>query len=147
MAFLDFVTRVIITLLAMVYPGYHSYKAVKAADLNQQQAWLKYWLVLSVLSAIVLILEPFLYDRVPLWNVWKIGAVVFLVNPKTLGYEKIYQMVLQPQLDKHEAAIDATADRLLKAGQEQVKNARPQMEKVIQQGRDLAQKTFNKKET
>lgn len=147
MAFVDYMTRVLITLVALVYPGYQSYKAMKRIEPTAQQAWLKYWLVLSVLSGLLLIIEPFAVDRVPIWPLWKIVAAFFLVYPKTKGYEKIYEMVLQPQLDRHEATIDTTADRIVRAGQDQVNNVRPQMERLYQQSRDMAKKTLNKKAT
>lgn len=147
MAFVDYMTRVMITLVALVYPGYQSYKAVKRAEVISQQAWLKYWLVLSVLSGLLLIVEPFAIDRVPIWPLWKIVAAVVLVYPKTKGYEKIYEMVLQPQLDRHEATIDTTADRIFKAGQDQVNNVRPQFDRFVQQSRDIMKKNLNKKAT
>lgn len=147
MAFVDYMTRVLITLMALVYPGYQSYKAMKRMEPVSQQAWLKYWLVLSVLSGLLLIVEPFAVDRVPIWPLWKIAAAFFLVYPKTRGYEKIYEMVLQPQLDRHEATIDTTADRIVKASQDQVNIARQHGERFYQQSRDMAKKTLNKKAT
>lgn len=145
--FVEYMTRVAITLVALVYPGYQSYKAVKRAELISQQAWLKYWLVLSVLSFVLLIVEPFASTRVPIWSLWKVVASFLLVYPKTKGYEKIYEMVLQPQLDRHETTIDTTADKTVKAIQEQVNNVRPQVERAIKNTRDMAKKTLNKKAT
>lgn len=144
---LDFVGQVMITMLGMVYPGYQSYKAVKKEDKALQQEWLKYWLVLSVVSGVMLVIEPIMYSRLPLWPLWKVAGIAFLMWPKVKGYEKIYQMVLQPQLDQHEAAIDAATDKLFKAGQEQASNVRPQLDRLVAQGRDFAKKTLNKKAT
>lgn len=145
MALNDYLARVLITLLGLIYPGYQSFKAVKKEDVPKQKAWLKYWLVLSVVAALGLVVEPILYDRVPLWNVIKIAFVGFLSLPMTSGYEKIYHVVLEPQLDKHEAAIDETASKLYKAGEEHAKNVVPAVNNLVQQGRDMAQKTLNKK--
>lgn len=145
MAVVDYMTRAVITVVALVYPGYLSFKAIKTADVVVQQALLKYWLVLSVLSGLMLVIEPIAYDRVPLWSLIKIGAVVFLVLPKTKGYEKVYQMVLQPQLERYEVHIDAACDKIVKAGEEQARNVRPQLEGLVAQGRDFAKKTLNKK--
>lgn len=147
MEVIDYVTRVVITLAALVYPGYQSYKTVKKSDVPGQQSWLKYWLVLSVTAAIMLIVEPLLYNRLPLYPIWKIGGVLFLVLPKFRGYEKIYQSVLQPQLDRHEATIDATAEKVFKVGQEHANNVKPQLDRLVKKGRDFAQKTLNKKTT
>lgn len=147
MAFVDYMTRVVIILGAMIYPGYQSYKSVKLANVVMQQAWLKYWLVLSVVSGLMLILEPFLYQRLPVWPLWKIVVIGFLVHPKTKGYEKIYAMVLQPQLDKHEATIDDAFDKVYKAGQEHAAKVRPQVERFVQKTRDSVKGTLNKKTT
>lgn len=145
MAFIDYVARVAITMVGMVYPGYQSFKAVKRADVPKQQAWLKYWLVLSVVSALGLVVEPIVYDRIPLWSLIKIGVVAFLALPMTSGYEKIYHMVLEPQLDKHEALIDETATKVYKAGEQHAKNLGPTVNKLVQQGKDMATNTLNKK--
>lgn len=147
MAFVDYMTRVVITLGSLVYPGYQSYKAVRSQNLVSQQAWLKYWLVLSVVAGLMLILEPFLVDRLPVWPLWKIVVVIFLVHPKTRGYEKIYAMVLQPQLEKHEATIDDAFDRVIKAGQDHATKVRPQVERMVQKTRDSIKTTLNKKTT
>ncbi|KAI0567192.1 TB2/DP1/HVA22-related protein [Gracilaria domingensis] len=131
-------------MLGLVYPGYQSFKAVKRVNVPKQQAWLKYWLVLSVVAFLSLIVEPILYDRVPLWNLLKIAFVGFLVLPMTKGYERIYQIVLEPQLEKHEAVIDETASKLYQAGEEHARNLGPTVTKLVQQGRSVAEKRLKK---
>lgn len=147
MVFADYVTRVTLISLGMIYPGYQSFKAVKRSDVLLQQAWLKYWLVLAVVSALSLVVEPLLYSRVPMWNVVKIAFVAFLVLPMTKGYERIYHVVLEPQLDKHEVAIDDTAMKLYQAGESHARSVGPTMNKWVQQGKDTVSKTLNKKTT
>lgn len=143
----DYIGTVCITLIGLVYPGYQSFKSVKRADVSQQQAWLKYWLVLSVVSFCNLLLQPLLYDRIPIWNFLKVAVVSFLVLPMTKGYEKVYHLVLEPQLDKHEAVIDQTADQLYRSGEVHARNLGPTMNRLVQQGKDMASKTLNKKTT
>lgn len=145
MAFADYMTSVAITLIGMVYPGYQSFKAVKRADVPKQQAWLKYWLVLAVVSLASLIVEPILATRVPLWNFLKIGLVAFLSLPMTNGYEKIYHLVLEPQLHKHEKIIDETAANLYAAGETHARNLGPAATKFYEQGKTTVQNTLNKK--
>ncbi|CAN8068913.1 unnamed protein product [Agarophyton chilense] len=144
MAFGDYLARAAIVLLGLVYPGYQSFKAVKRVNVPRQQAWLKYWLVLSVVAFLSLIVEPLLYTRVPLWNLLKIAFVAFLVLPVTSGYERIYKLVLEPQLERHEAVIDETANKLYKAGEEHARNIGPAVNKLVQQGRSVAGNTLNK---
>lgn len=146
MVVVDYMTRVVITLGAMVYPGYQSYKAFKKSDKDNQESWLKYWLVLSVISGLMLIIEPILYDRVPFFPAIKIAVVVFLIHPKTKGYCKIFD-VIGPQLEKHEAMIDDSFDKAYKAGQDHVSKVGPQVQQMVQKTRDTVNKTLNKKTT
>lgn len=145
MAFADYMTRVAITMLGLVYPGYQSFKAIKRGEDQLQKAWLKYWLVLSVVAFASLILEPLLARHVPLWNVLKIALVGFLSLPVTKGYEKIYHIVLEPQLNRHEEVIDATATNLYKSGEIHAKKIGPAVSKLYEQGRTSVQNTLNKK--
>ncbi|PXF46586.1 hypothetical protein BWQ96_03575 [Gracilariopsis chorda] len=143
----DYLARVAIIMLGLVYPGYQSFKAVKRANVVKQQAWLKYWLVLSVVAFLSLFIEPLLHDRIPLWNLVKIAFVAFLVLPVTSGYERVYHVVLEPQLERHEAVIDDAADKLYRAGEEQAKNLGPAVSRLYQQGRTAAEKRLYKKAT
>lgn len=145
MAVADYLARCVIIVIGMVYPGYQSFKAIKKEDKEKQSDMLKYWLVLSVVAAVSLVVEPILYSRIPMWPLVKIALVAFLSLPTTAGYKKIYDMVLEPQLAKHESAIDDAADKFVKAGQEQARNLGPQVNRLVQQGRDMATKTLNKK--
>ena len=145
MVFMDYITRVIITLIGMVYPGYMSFKAMKRGDEAAKKEMLKYWLVLSVVSFVNLIADPIMYDRIPFWGLIKIAVVAFLALPTTRGYDRIFSTVLEPQLDKHEAVIDQSAANLYKAGEEQARNLGPTVNKMWQQGRDTVQKKLQKK--
>lgn len=145
MTFADYITRTAITLLGLVYPGYQSYKAVKRANVSKQQQWLKYWLVLSVISFLAVAVEPLLCNSVPYWNALKIAFVAYLVSPTLRGYEKIYATLLLPQLEKHEAVIDETASKMYIASSEQAKNFRPAVTNMVQQLKTAAEKTLYKK--
>lgn len=122
---MEFVTRAGVIGLGMLYPGYQSFKAVKREDVPSQKSWLKYWLVLSVVSAVMLVVEPILYPRVPMYNFLKIGVIAYLVLPTTKGYMQVYHAVLLPQLDRHEVAIDSAAADFMKASEHHARNLRP----------------------
>lgn len=118
--------------------GYQSFKAVKRENVPAQKSWLQYWLVLSVLSAVMLFIEPLLYYKVPLYNVIKITAVAYLVLPKTLGYKAIYDAVLLPQLDKHERTIDDAANNFMKAGEQHAATLGPKANEFASRVRGMA---------
>lgn len=138
MPFSDALARLAIVGLGMVYPGYQSFKAVKREDVPMQKAWLQYWLVLSVLSAAMLILEPLLYHRVPMYNLFKVAAVAYLVLPMTKGYKAVYDAVLLPQLDRHEAAIDDAAGKFMKAGEQHAKAIGPRVTELVNKSKGVA---------
>lgn len=118
--------------------GYQSFKAVKRENVPAQKSWLQYWLVLSVLSAVMVVVEPLLYYRVPLYNVIKIAAVAYLVLPMTMGYKKIYDTVLLPQLDKHEKTIDDAAVNFMKAGEQHAAALGPKANEFATKMRGMA---------
>lgn len=113
---------------------------MKRENVPAQKSWLQYWLVLSVLSAVMLLVEPVLYYRVPLYNVIKVGAVAYLVLPMTLGYKKIYDAVLLPQLDKHEKTIDDAATNFMKAGEQHAQALGPKANEFAAKMRGMAPK-------
>lgn len=145
MAFVDYITRVVITMIALIYPGYQSYKAIKTEQTQKQADWLQYWLVLSVISGLMLFIEPILVDRVPFWPAIKIAAVASLVHPKTNVYKKIYDVALEPQLRTYEGTIDDAFDKAYKAGQEQASKVGPEVQKFVQKTRDTVNSKLNKK--
>lgn len=145
MTFVEYFTRVVITIIALVYPGYQSYKAIKTAQAEKQADWLQYWLVLSVISGLMLIIEPILVDRVPFWSLIKIVAVASLVHPKTNVYKKIYDVALEPQLRTYEGTIDDAFDKAYKAGQDQASKVGPEVQKMYQKTRETINSKLNKK--
>lgn len=141
----NFVTRALLIVAGMLFPGYKSFKAVKRANVAEQQRMLKYWLVLSILSAFMLVLEPLLQPRVPLYAFIKIAFVVFLVHPKWAGFEKLYDSLVQPFLDQHEAQIDMQLNKASAAVEEQSRNFVPAVTKLAKQGQEMAKRTLSKK--
>jgi len=140
----DFVTRVAVVLVGMLYPGYKSFKAVKAQDIPAQQRWLHYWLVLSIVSTAMLVLQPLLSGRVPFFNMIKIVVIGALVHPKIAGYQKIYDAVVEPFIDQHMATIDTKLNQLDKATQDAATNLVPTARKYAIQARDMASRSMQK---
>lgn len=140
----DFLTRVIVIVVGMLYPGYKSFKAVKAQDVPTQQRWLHYWLVLSLISTLMLVLEPIVYGRIPFYNMIKITVVAFLAHPKTAGYAKVYDALVEPFLDQHTSLIDANLDKLDKATQETAANIVPTAKKYAIQARETVTRQMSK---
>ena len=147
MAMGDYVTRVIIIMAGMNYPGYLSFKAMKRNETARQIRLLKYWLVLSIVSALSLVLEPLLYKRVPFFPLIKIAVVFYLVYPGSRGFEQVYDTVIDPWLQKNEAVIDDYSDKVYKAGQEHYRNLGPAVQGYVQQGKEMAERTLKKNKT
>jgi receptor expression-enhancing protein 1/2/3/4 len=138
MAFMDFVASVAIVSIGMVYPAYKSFKSVKSENVAGMKAWMKYWIVLSVLAALMLLVEPLLYPRVPMYNVLKIAVVAYLVLPMTKGYAQVYDQVLIGQLARHEGAIDKAADDFVRASEAHARALGPKVNEGINKFKAMA---------
>ena len=130
--------------LGLLYPGYMSFKAVKRMDAVAQQTWLKYWLVLSVMAFVGLILDVSpLYYRLPLYLWIKIAVVAYLVHPQTLGYKTVYEKVLEPHLSAQAQNIDQAADTIKREIVNQANTLAPRVNQFVNQGRDVLQRRLS----
>ena len=108
------------------------------------QTWLKYWLVLSVMAFVGLILDVSpLYHRLPLYLWIKIAVVAYLVHPQTLGYKIVYEKVLEPHLSAQAHNIDQTADTIQRELANQANTLGPRVNQFVNQGRDMLQRRLS----
>jgi TB2/DP1, HVA22 family len=144
MAFMDFVSRAAVVSIGMVYPAYQSFKSVKTENVAAMKSWLKYWLVLSAFAAVMLVVEPILYPRVPMYNFLKVAAVAYLVLPATKGYALVYDQVLVGQLARHESAIDKAAGEFVKASEQHARALGPKVNDAIAKAKAMAAQAAKK---
>ncbi|KAL7568454.1 hypothetical protein ACA910_012166 [Epithemia clementina (nom. ined.)] len=89
-------TKLIVDLMGFVYPAYMSFKSMDSGSQDMTQ-WLTYWVVFSFLSILENLLG-FLVDFIPFYTWIKIGIIVWMYHPSTMGAKTVYEQGLRPLL-------------------------------------------------
>ena len=71
---------VVRALVGFVYPSYQSLQAVMSEDMEDDLTWLRYWVVLSVVHLVELVVDP-LVDFFPGYLLAKCGFLVWCMAP------------------------------------------------------------------
>jgi len=93
------------TVIAVLFPIFASYKALRTSDPAQLSPWLMFWVVSAILSTIEFHLS-FILTWVPLYWWLRFGLYLYLILPGQQGATYIYQTHIHPFLVEHEADID-----------------------------------------
>mmetsp|Transcript_9301 Transcript_9301/g.56634 ORF Transcript_9301/g.56634 Transcript_9301/m.56634 type:complete len:174 (+) Transcript_9301:3382-3903(+) len=94
--------------LGYVYPAYQCYKTVERRESGgneELKRWCTYWIILAIFTVSEGLLDRFV-GWMPLYGFAKVGLVVYLWHPKTMGSTHAYHQFLRPFLKKHEGKID-----------------------------------------
>ncbi|XP_010536611.1 PREDICTED: HVA22-like protein e [Tarenaya hassleriana] len=94
--------------LMLLYPLYASVIAMESPSKEDDEQWLAYWILYSLLTLSELILQSAL-EWIPIWYTMKLVLVVWLVMPQTRGASFIYERFVRGQLMKY--GIIPTKDR------------------------------------
>mmetsp|Transcript_18409 Transcript_18409/g.39775 ORF Transcript_18409/g.39775 Transcript_18409/m.39775 type:complete len:165 (+) Transcript_18409:118-612(+) len=89
-------TKLIVDLLGFVYPAYMSFKSMDSGNKDVTQ-WLTYWVVFSFFSIVENILG-LLVALIPFYTWIKIGMIVWMYHPSTMGAKTVYEQGLRPLL-------------------------------------------------
>mmetsp|Transcript_6355 Transcript_6355/g.12149 ORF Transcript_6355/g.12149 Transcript_6355/m.12149 type:complete len:162 (+) Transcript_6355:448-933(+) len=82
-------------LLGFTYPAYASFKAIDSADPNDDTQWLTYWVVFACFS-IVESAASFVVSWIPFYFFVKLGFLVWLYHPATMGAVVVYTQLIRP---------------------------------------------------
>lgn len=104
-------------LIGFVYPAYMSFKSIKTKKRDDDEQWLIYWIVYSLLSFMELFVGM-IFTWVPFYYHIKLFFLLWLSYDKTRGAQLIYIKYIEPYLNEHENQMD----EILKTTQELVKN-------------------------
>uniref|UniRef100_A0A7S3LAL0 Protein YOP1 n=1 Tax=Amphora coffeiformis TaxID=265554 RepID=A0A7S3LAL0_9STRA len=88
--------KLVVDLLGFLYPAYMSFKSMDSGSKDDTQ-WLTYWVVFSFFS-IFESLFGFLVALIPFYYFIKIGMIVWMYYPSTMGAKVIYEQALRPLL-------------------------------------------------
>ncbi|XP_072965696.1 protein HVA22-like [Typha angustifolia] len=85
--------------ITLIYPLYASVRAIESPRKDDDEQWLAYWILYSLLTLMEMVAEPILY-WVPLWYQIKVAFVAWLVLPQFMGASFLYEKFVREQLKK-----------------------------------------------
>mmetsp|Transcript_21148 Transcript_21148/g.27308 ORF Transcript_21148/g.27308 Transcript_21148/m.27308 type:complete len:168 (+) Transcript_21148:156-659(+) len=90
--------KLIVDLLGFVYPAYMSFKSMdNSQGTKDVSQWLTYWVVFSFFSIIENLLG-LLVNMIPFYTWIKIGVIIWMYHPSTMGAKTVYDQGLRPIL-------------------------------------------------
>jgi receptor expression-enhancing protein 5/6 len=100
----------LVSLAAFVYPAIKSLQAVGVTDPAEDKQWLTYWVMYGIFH----MLEsgiPFIVDKVPYYNGFKLALFVWLYHSSTKGASVVYEKVMVPFVVPHITGKKAVAKK------------------------------------
>ncbi|KAL8518734.1 hypothetical protein ACS0TY_009915 [Phlomoides rotata] len=82
-------------LISLVYPLYCSIKAIETKSNSDDQQWLTYWVLYSLITLFELTFATLL-EWFPIWSYTKLGGVCWLVLPYFNGAAYVYENFIRP---------------------------------------------------
>ena len=116
-------------IIGVAYPAFMSFRALETVEEDDDKQWLTYWVcygffnIVDQFAGIILQFIPFYYFL-------KLGFLIYLFHPQTLGAMWVYKNVIMPHVEKYKDQIDA---------------AEKQVSDMANKGSNLM-KNYNKKE-
>uniref|UniRef100_A0AAV1T3D9 Receptor expression-enhancing protein n=1 Tax=Peronospora matthiolae TaxID=2874970 RepID=A0AAV1T3D9_9STRA len=95
----------ICNVVGFVYPAFCSFRAIESNDKKDDVQWLTYWVVYACFI-LVEVFADFLLYWIPFYYAFKLGFLLWLFMPSTLGASFLYLHFLAPFLKSQESRID-----------------------------------------
>uniref|UniRef100_UPI0035C727A6 HVA22/TB2/DP1 family protein n=1 Tax=Serratia quinivorans TaxID=137545 RepID=UPI0035C727A6 len=95
----------ITTAIGVAYPAFMSFLALESDEKDDDIQWLTYWVcfgafnIVDQFAGIILSVIPFYYFL-------KLGFLVYLFHPKTLGATTVYNNIILPKLEQAKTVIE-----------------------------------------
>lgn len=87
-------------LMMLLYPLYASVIAIESPSKVDDEQWLAYWILYSILTLLEMLFQPVL-EWIPIWYDIKLAFVVWLVLPQFRGAAFIYRKFVRDQIRKY----------------------------------------------
>ncbi|KAE8675549.1 HVA22-like protein d [Hibiscus syriacus] len=84
----------------LLYPLYASVIAIETPGKEDDEQWLAYWILYSLLTLTEMLLQSVL-EWIPIWYTVKLVFVVWMVLPQFRGAAFIYERFVREQIKKH----------------------------------------------
>lgn len=94
-------------IVTLLYPSYASVQAMESSSKLQDEQWLAYWILYSLITLMEMVLHS-LICWIPIWYELKLLFIVWLVLPNFRGAAFIYNKFVREQVKKY--AILAASD-------------------------------------
>jgi receptor expression-enhancing protein 5/6 len=100
---------ILTTLLGVAYPVFMSFHALENDDVNKNddKQWLTYWVVFGLFN-IIDQFAGFVLHFIPFYYVLKLGVLIFLFHPKSVGATWVYNNYIQEYAGEITKIDDAT---------------------------------------
>ena len=96
----------ITTVLGVLYPAFMSFVALESADSDDDKQWLTYWVVYGCFQ-IVDQFAGIILGLIPFYFFLKLGFLIYLFHPKTLGAKTVYDDYLSQYVRAYRGEIEA----------------------------------------
>ena len=112
-------------LIGFVYPAYMSYKSLKTQKREDDEQWLIYWIVYSLLIFMEMFVN-IIFSWIPFYYHIKLCFLLWLSYEKTQGAKIIYIKYIEPYLIENETKVD----EILKTTQDLVNDVEEMKEEM-----------------
>ena len=112
--------------IGFIYPAYMSFKSLKTKKIDDDEQWLIYWIVYSLLSFMEICISP-LFTMIPFYYHIKLIFLLWLSYDKTRGAQILYKKYIEPNLNQNELKFD----ELIKITEDVVNNVENMNEEEI----------------
>jgi len=116
----------ITNIIGVAYPAFMSFLALESEGLDDDKQWLTYWVCFGAFN-IVDQFAGIILSFIPFYFFLKLGFLVYLFHPSTLGATQVFNSVILPRMKEYQHHIDA----LEKQAHEMVKKGKTLVEEKV----------------
>lgn len=110
-------SRLCVLTCGTLYPGYISFKTVRAKIAEDYVKWMMYWIVFAIFTATETFTDIFL-SWFPFYYEFKVAFILWLLPTMGNGSTFIYKNCIHPLLKKHETKVDHHLEQVREKGQD-----------------------------
>lgn len=112
-------SRICVLTCGTLYPGYASFKAVRAKSVDEYIKWMMFWVVFAIFTAAETFTDIFL-TWFPFYYELKVLLIVWILPNMGNGSSFIYKQCIHPLLKKHETRVDHHLEHVREKGRDLV---------------------------
>ena len=94
----------ITNVLGVAYPAFMSFVALESQGTEDDKQWLTYWVCFGAFN-IVDQFAGIILQFIPFYYFLKLGFLVYLFHPSTMGATTVYEKYILPNVQKYEGRV------------------------------------------